>query len=109
MQIRPSHAVVLVTAPNLKVARRLAGAVLGARLAACVNLVPSLESHFWWKGKIEHSREVLMIVKTTRRQLRALHDLVIELHPYDTAEFVALPMSAASRRYLAWINDAAGS
>ncbi len=96
-------AIALVTAPDLKTARRLARTVLEARLAACVNLVPRIESHYWWQGKIERGPEVLMLLKTTRRKLAALERLILENHPYDTAEFISFPMSGGSRRYLAWI------
>jgi len=94
---------VLVTAPDLKTARRLTRAALNARLIACANLVPRLESHYWWQGKIETGAEVLMVLKTTRGHLDALEKLILEHHPYDTAEFVVLPIVAGSARYLAWL------
>jgi len=93
---------VLVTAPDLKTARRLAGAALKAKLIACANLVPGIESHYWWQGKLERGHEALMVLKATRRTLPALERLMIELHPYDTPEFVVLPVSHGSVRYLAW-------
>jgi periplasmic divalent cation tolerance protein len=97
--------IVLVTAPDLKTARRLARTALKARLIACANLVPEIESHYWWRGKIERGHEVLMILKTTRRNLPELEKLVLALHPYDTAEFVVLPVSRGSQRYLDWWNQ----
>lgn len=97
------HAVVLVTAPSLRVARQLAQAALAARLIACANLVPRLESHYWWQGKLERSAEVLLVMKTTRRRLAALEELILARHPYDTAEFVVLPLQAGSARYLDWL------
>ena len=69
---------------------------------ACVNLIPGLESHYWWQGKIEAGKEVLMLLKTTRPRLAALKKLVLSKHPYDTAEFVVLPVSAGAKRYLEW-------
>lgn len=102
MKSARSFAIVLVTAPDWKVARRLAQAALKARLVACVNLVPGIESHYWWQKKLERGKEVLMILKATRRHLPALEKLILRLHPYDTAEFVVLPMSHASARYLNW-------
>jgi periplasmic divalent cation tolerance protein len=93
---------VIVTAPDLKTARRLAHAALKAKLIACANLVPRVESHYWWQGKMEHGNEVLMILKATRRTLPALEELILKLHPYDTAEFLVLPLSHGSLRYLAW-------
>jgi periplasmic divalent cation tolerance protein len=96
-------AVVLVTAPDLKTARALARAALEERLVACVNVVPKIESHYWWQGKIERGAEVLLVMKTRRTRLAALEKLVLARHPYDTPEFVVLPLAAGSVRYLDWI------
>ncbi len=108
MKSAARFAVVLVTTPNLRVARKLAGAVLDARLAACANLVPGLESHYVWQGKRERTREVLTVMKTTRKQLAALEALVVELHPYDTPEFLTLTLSQGNARYLKWITESVG-
>ena len=94
--------IVLVTAPDMKVARKLAQLALKKRLIACANLVLALESHYWWQGKLESSKEVLMILKTTSRNLRALEKLILKNHPYDTPEFVVLIPTAAAKRYLRW-------
>ncbi len=96
-------AVVLVTAPDLKTARALAALALRARLAACVNLVPRIESHYWWQGRLERGTEVLLLLKTTRSKLAALEKLILAEHPYDTAEFIVLPVAAGSARYLEWL------
>jgi periplasmic divalent cation tolerance protein len=94
---------VLVTAPNLKTARQLARLALSKRLAACGNLIPGLESHYWWRGKIQSSREVLLLFKTRPAKLRDLEKLVLAEHPYDTPEFVVLNLTAGTERYLAWL------
>lgn len=99
------HKMVLVTAPDIRVARKLARAALEARAAACANLVPSLESHYRWKGKLETSSEVLVIFKTLRRLLPVLEATVRAVHPYDTPEFVVLPIESGSERYLAWVTE----
>jgi periplasmic divalent cation tolerance protein len=96
---------VLVTAPDLKTARRLARAALGARLVACANLVPKIESHYWWQGKIESSAEVLVLFKTTRTNLAPLETLVLAKHPYDTPEIVSLALSRGTNKYLRWIGE----
>ena len=103
MKSAAAFAVVLVTAPDLKTARALARAALSARLIACANLVPKIESHYWWQGKIESGAEVLLILKTRKSKLAALEKLVLARHPYDTAEFVVLPLSAGNQKYLAWL------
>jgi periplasmic divalent cation tolerance protein len=95
--------VVLVTAPNLKVARRLAQLALSSRRVACANLIQRVESHYWWKGKLDTSAETLIAFKTRARQLEKLEKLVLKNHPYDTPEFVVLNISAGNARYLDWL------
>ena len=99
-------AIVLVTAPDLKTARTLAKAALSARLIACANLVPKIESHYRWQDKIESGTEVLLILKTQKSKLAALEKLVLAKHPYDTPEFLVLPVNAGSIKYLEWLANA---
>ncbi|MEI7939955.1 MAG: divalent-cation tolerance protein CutA [Verrucomicrobiota bacterium] len=105
MKLAGKFAVALVTAPDIKVARKLAGAALAARLVACVNLMPRIESHYWWQGKLECSTEVLLVMKTTTTRLAALEELVVAKHPYDTPEFIVLSINRGNQRYLAWLED----
>ncbi len=98
-----SASLVLVTTPNLKTARALAKAALQKRLIACANLIPKLESHYWWQGKIETSPEILMLLKTTTPKLTALEKLILTRHPYDTPEFIVLPITRGNKRYLNWL------
>ena len=99
------HSIALVTAPDLKVARRLATVALEARLIACANIVPKIESHYWWAGKIEHGAEVLLILKTTKKHLAALEKLMLAEHPYDTPEFISFAINEGNRRYLNWVTE----
>ena len=87
----------------MKTARALAKAALQAKLIACANLVPRMESHYWWQGKIESSAEVLLVLKTRRMRLAALETLILAKHPYDTPEFVVLPLGMGNARYLKWL------
>jgi len=98
-----TFALVLVTAPDLRAARRLARGALRAKLIACANLVPKIESHYWWQGKIKSGPEVLLGCKTTKRKLPAFEKFILETHPYDTPEFVVLPLVSGTKRYLDWI------
>lgn len=100
-----SHRMVLVTVPDLGVARALASAVLESRTAACVSLVPGVESHYWWKGRIEQSAELQLVMKTTARRVSRLAAVVRAHHPYETPEFVVLPITAGSASYLRWIGE----
>jgi periplasmic divalent cation tolerance protein len=103
MKAASKFAIVLVTAPDLKVARALSKSALEKRLIACANLVPKIESHYWWQGKIEKGTEVLMVMKSTRSKLGALEKLILAEHPYDTPEFLVLPLNSGTKRYLDWI------
>jgi periplasmic divalent cation tolerance protein len=98
-------AIALVTAPDVKTARMLVKAALQERLVACGNLVPKIESHYWWDGKIEKSAEVLIVFKTTGKHLATLEKLVVEKHPYDTPEFIVLNIASGAKRYLQWIQS----
>ena len=103
MKAKEAFSLVLVTAPDRKVARRIANAALRARLIACANLLPRIESHYWWQGKIETGDEVLLLLKTKTAKLKQLERLVLANHPYDTPEFIALPISRVNQRYAAWL------
>jgi periplasmic divalent cation tolerance protein len=103
MKAATKFSVVLVTAPDLKTARSLAQAALQARLIACANLVPKVESHYWWQGNIASSAEVLLILKTQKSKLTLLEKLVLAKHPYDIPEFLVLPLGTGNKKYLDWL------
>lgn len=103
MKSASRFALVLVTAPDLKTARNLARRALEARLIACANLVPGIESHYWWQGRIERAGEVLVVMKTRRAQLADLERLVVRQHPYDTPEVLSLRLDSGTAKYLAWL------
>jgi periplasmic divalent cation tolerance protein len=97
--------IVLITAPDMKVARRLARTAVEERLAACCQLIPGVESHYRWQGRVTKSAEVLLIFKTTGGRVASLEKLVHREHPYDTPEFVSLDIASGSARYLKWLGD----
>ena len=105
MTVRSKHVVVMVTAPNLRTARKLAGKALEARVAACANLVPGIESHYWWQKKLERSSEVLIVFKTRSGLANRLERVVLEHHPYDTPEVIFLPVQGGNQQYLNWIDS----
>jgi periplasmic divalent cation tolerance protein len=104
MESASKFAAILVTVPDLKTARVLTKAALQARLIACANLLPKIESHYRWRGKIESSAEVLLVLKTQKSRLPALEKLILTRHPYDTPEFLVLPLLAGSQPYLGWLD-----
>ncbi len=95
----------LTTAPGAAEARRIAAALLEERLAACANIVPGLLSVYRWQGRIHQDSEVLLLLKTTADALSALETRLLELHPYDTPEFLAFEAGAGSAAYLDWVAD----
>ena len=101
--------VVLVTCPTRAVAWRLADALVKRRLAACVNVLPGMESTFRWQGKVDRCRETLLVIKTTARRFPQLRAAVRTLHPYDVPEIIALPIVAGHAPYLRWVRSSTSS
>ena len=95
--------VVLMTAGSREEAARLADMLVGARLAACVQILPEIESIYHWQGKVERAPEILLLAKTTEANFAALEAAVRSLHTYETPEIVALPITAGSAPYLEWL------
>jgi periplasmic divalent cation tolerance protein len=96
--------VVLSTAPDDAVAKRLASFLVEGKLAACVNVVPGIRSIFWWDGELHDEGEVLLICKTDAERLSRLTEVLQREHPYDCPEVVALPVVGGAPEYLAWIS-----
>lgn len=97
---------VLVTCADASEAQRIARAVVEERLAACVNILPgAITSIYRWKRRVETARERLLLIKTSRKRLAKLQAAVLRLHSYDVPEFIALPIVAGSRAYLAWMEQ----
>ena len=95
--------VVFITVPNRKSADTITTALLEEKLAACVNQVPGVRSHFWWKGILEDAEEILLIVKTRSALLQPLVELVRKNHPYSVPEVISFPIADGNKAYLEWI------
>jgi periplasmic divalent cation tolerance protein len=94
---------VLVTAPDAETAAQLGRALVEERLAACANILPGLRSIYRWQGAVQDDAEVLMLIKTTAAAQPHLTQRILQLHPYDTPEVVALPIVAGADGYLGWL------
>ena len=94
---------VFMTAANGEEATRLADLLVGAHLAACVQILPEMESVYRWEGKVERQSEILLLAKTTLERLADLEREVRALHSYETPEIVAVPIVAGSTPYLSWL------
>ena len=99
------YCVILVTASNKEEAREIASGLIEARLAACVNIIDAIESVFWWQGKVDRGKEVLLVIKTKKALIKKLIKKVKSLHSYEVPEIIALPIIDGSKEYLRWIDE----
>ena len=97
--------IVLTTAGSPQEAEKIARALVEGRLAACVNIVPQIQSVYRWKDKIEHETEWLLIIKTKTNLFESVADAIKELHSYELPECVMLEVRSGSERYLNWIRE----
>ena len=102
---RHSCQLVLTTCPDTAAAERIAHALVSERLAACVNILPISQSIYLWKGKVESAAEQLLIIKSMTRAYRAIQKRILEMHPYELPEVIAVPVADGYSDYLAWIHD----
>ncbi len=98
-----TYIVIFITASSETEARRISDAVLTQRKAACVNIIPMVNSSFWWHGKLESAAESLLIVKTKASLVNEVVALVRENHSYTVPEIIALPILGGNPDYLEWI------
>jgi len=103
-----SAIVILVTVDSSETARKIAEILLETRKAACVTIIPKVESHYRWQGKVEFAEELLLFVKTRAELLDEVVDLVKKNHPYDVPEIIALPIVEGNHEYLNWIEKETG-
>jgi periplasmic divalent cation tolerance protein len=95
----------LCTVPDQDTATRIAEALVEQRLAACVNIIPAVQSVYRWQGAIERDEEVLLIFKTSDHVWQQLEDAVLALHPYELPEIIAVPIHTGQADYLKWIDS----
>lgn len=89
--------------PDAGVAERIADALVSARLAACINILPGARSVYRWQGAVERSDEILLLIKTTRDRVEPVTALVASLHPYELPEVLAVEVAAGSPGYVDWV------
>jgi periplasmic divalent cation tolerance protein len=94
---------VYTTYPSIVEAERAGRALVERRLAACVNILPGMISHFWWQGALERGEEVVMIVKTRASLAEQVGAAVKEMHSYATPAILVLPIESVDRGYLDWL------
>ena len=100
--------VVLVTASSEEEAEKIASLLLEKRKAACVSVIPRVNSRFWWQGKLDSAQESLLIIKTRAALVPQLIDIVKKAHSYAVPEIIAMPIVEGSEDYLKWLKDVTG-
>jgi periplasmic divalent cation tolerance protein len=98
-----SYLIVIMTASNREEAVKIVRTLLKEKLIACANIMNPVSSFFWWQGKIEEEKEVLVIMKSNENLFKKLSKRVTELHSYDIPEILALPIVESSQSYLDWM------
>ncbi|MCV6636885.1 divalent-cation tolerance protein CutA [Candidatus Albibeggiatoa sp. nov. NOAA] len=101
----PEYQVLFNTCPDLNTAQDIAKVLLEKHLAACINIVPQIQSMYEWKGEIVTDTELLLIIKTQAKHYASIEKLLMELHPYEVPELIALPINAGLPSYLDWIQS----
>ena len=97
--------VIFVTTSTEGEAHRIAELLLNQRKAACINIIPKVDSLFWWQGKLDSVRESLLIIKTRASLLHEIVNLVKEAHSYEVPEIIAMPIVGGNEDYLRWIDS----
>ena len=95
--------IVYTTYPSLVEAEKAGRFIVEQRLAACVNILPGMVSHYWWEGKVERGEEAVMIVKTRASLVERVRDAIKATHSYTTPAFLVIPLESVEDTYLAWL------
>lgn len=100
-----TYCVVFCTYPDAATAESIARQLTESRLVACTNIVPHLNSIYFWEQKVKQGTEVLLIMKTRQEKLADLEKAVLKQHPYEFPEFLAMPIIYGNRQYLEWVDE----
>lgn len=104
MHSASQHPLLIITnVPDQATARRIAGELVGMRAAACVNILPAIQSVYRWEGKVEDAAEIALMVKSTMDRYDEIETAIRRLHPYEVPEIIALPITHGLPAYLQWL------
>lgn len=105
MSAKKEYIIILVAASKIEEGKKIATALLKVKLAACINLLNHVQSMYWWKNKIETSKEVLMIIKAEKSKFKLIMKKIKESHSYSVPEIISLPIVQGNKEYLKWISE----
>ncbi|MCK9316059.1 MAG: divalent-cation tolerance protein CutA [Verrucomicrobia bacterium] len=103
------HLTAFVTVPDQLTADNLADALLTKKIVACVNILPPMQSRYWWKENIQTDSEQLLIFKLPSKNWELFKDTVVDNHPYEVPEVIALPIVKGNESYLKWLGEMTNS
>ena len=95
----------LCTVPDRDTATRIAEALVTEQLAACVNIIPAIQSVYRWEGAVEHDEELLLLIKTSSAVWSRLEERILALHPYELPEIISVRIQDGNKNYLNWITN----
>ncbi|MDE0184966.1 MAG: divalent-cation tolerance protein CutA [Candidatus Poribacteria bacterium] len=99
------YVIAFVTTPTVEEAKRIAESLVERKLAACVNVIPQVDSYYWWNGKIESDQEAKLVIKTKSELMEELIESVRKLHSYEICEVTSVPIVGGNADYLKWIDE----
>lgn len=102
------YCIALCTCPNQATAVQIAQELTTAGLAACTNIIPDITSIYSWEGKLMEGTESMMVIKTRKDKLADLQQAILAIHPYQTPEFLVIPINRGERKYLTWMDGVLG-
>lgn len=104
MNKKTEYLLVITNCPGSITAKKIAQDLIAEKLAACVNIIPGIQSFFAWVGKVDKANEHMLVIKTTAASYNALEQRIIKLHPNELPEIIAVPIQTGSAEYLKWIS-----
>jgi len=106
--IDADYIIVMITCSSKREALKIKKVLLEERRVSCVNIIPGVNSFFWWKGKIDSAHEVLLLAKTKKKEFGGIVTVVKKIHKYEVPEIIALPIIDGDMAYLRWIEKTVG-
>jgi len=105
MELHDDYQLLINTCPNLDLANKIAHSLIENHLAACVNLIPNIQSVFEWQQQVVSETEVILLIKTRAQHYSDIEQLILQQHPYQVPELIAIPITTGLPKYLAWLDE----
>lgn len=102
------YCVIYCTYPDRQTAEEAANGMLEARLVACTNIIPNISAHYIWENNTKEGKEELLMMKTRQDKLPEVEKFIVDSHPYEFPEFIAMPIIYGNKNYLSWIDEVVG-